>query len=148
VSLDVYVSNETTRAALGRDAIAEIARGALRAERVRHALLSITLLDPRGIARINKGHLGHTGPTDVISFGFTRAKTKDPVVGDVYICPDVARANAVARDVGVRSEMARLVIHGVLHVLGYEHPVDNGRETSKMWKRQELLLSRAGFGLR
>jgi probable rRNA maturation factor len=127
VSLDVYVSNETTRAPLGRVAIAEIARGALRAERVRHALLSITLLDRRGIGRINKAHLDHAGATDVISFGFTRAKTSDPVVGD---------------------EMARLVIHGVLHVLGYEHPVDIGRESSKMWKRQERLLSRAGFGPR
>ncbi|MDB4876088.1 MAG: metalloprotease ybeY [Gemmatimonadetes bacterium] len=136
------VSADGTRAPLGRNAIAEIARGALRAERVRNALLSIALLDRRGIARINKTHLGHAGPTDVISFGFTRATPADPVVGDIYICPDVARDNAKARGTGVRDELARLVIHGVLHVLGYEHPVDDGRETSAMWKRQERLLAR------
>jgi probable rRNA maturation factor len=142
VSLDVDVSADGVRSPLARAAIAETARRALAAERVRHALLSITLVDRRGMARINRTHLGHAGATDVISFGFTRATDQDPVVGDVYICPDVARENAAVRGVGVRNEIARLVVHGVLHVLGYDHPVDDGRESSAMWKRQEKLLAR------
>jgi probable rRNA maturation factor len=140
MSLDVDVSVESVRSPVGRDRIAEIARAVLRAERVTNALLSITLVDRRAIARLNKTHLGHSGPTDVISFGFDRAAPTDPVVGDVYISPEVARDNARARRVGVREEITRLVVHGVLHVLGYDHPEDEGRETSRMWKRQERLL--------
>jgi probable rRNA maturation factor len=142
MSLDVNVSAEGIRSPLGRVAIAEVACAALSAERVRNALVSITLLDRRAMARLNREHLDHAGPTDIISFGFHRATSKDPVVGDIYICPDVARENAAAHGALIRQEMTRLVIHGVLHILGYEHPVDAGREQSSMWKRQELLLRR------
>ena len=109
---------------------------------MKHALLSITFVDRRVIARLNKEHLGHTGPTDIISFGFTRAAPEDPVVGDIYICADVAREHAKERHIPVRQELTRLVIHGVLHVLGYEHPEHEAREQSKMWRRQEQLLRR------
>jgi probable rRNA maturation factor len=142
MSLDVVVSGEGVRAPIGRLAIRRIAGEALEAERVRNALVSITLLDRRAMARLNRTHLDHAGATDVISFGFHRATPHDPVVGDIYICPDVARDNARAHGASSREEMARLVIHGVLHILGYEHPVDESREQSKMWKRQELLLRR------
>ena len=109
---------------------------------MRNALVSVTLLNRRAIARINRTHLGRIGSTDVISFGFARATDADPVIGDIYICPDVARQHAKVRGVGVREEIARLAIHGALHVLGYDHPEDDGRERSTMWKRQERLVHR------
>jgi rRNA maturation RNase YbeY len=61
---------------------------------------------------------------------------------DIYICPDVARAQAREHGVGVREELLRLVVHGVLHATGRDHPVDDTRTQSAMWKRQELLLAR------
>jgi probable rRNA maturation factor len=73
--------------------------------------------------------------TDVISFTFG-----DPLVGDIYISPDVARHNARTHGVGVREELTRLVIHGVLHVTGRDHPEGT---SSAMWKRQERLVKRA-----
>lgn len=142
MSLSVDVSSEGVRSPLGRDRVVDIARAALRAEGVREALVSITLVDKKTIAKLNVRHLSHRGPTDVISFGFARATPKDPVVGDIYICPDVARAHARERDEPVRREIARLVVHGVLHVLGHDHPDDEGRESSAMWRRQERLLAR------
>jgi len=90
---------------------------------------------------MNRLHLGHAGPTDVISFGF-----RDPagaVIGDVYICPEIASANAKLHGVPVREELMRLVVHGALHVLGHEHPEGESRMRSPMWKRQERLLARA-----
>lgn len=141
MSLDVDVATVNVRAPLARSAIAQIARGALEAEGVRDALLSVTLVDESTMARLNRSHLGHAGATDVISFQFTRVTPTDPVIGDVYICPAVARQNAADQKRGVREEVARLAIHGVLHVLGYDHP-ENGRETSPMWRRQEQLLRR------
>ena len=142
MSLDVSVSADGVRSPLGRARIADVARVALRSEGVRHALLSITLLSPRGIAAMNRQHLNHAGPTDVISFGFARIGDADPVVGDIYIAPEVAAANARAAGVPAREEIARLVVHGVLHVLGHDHP-DEGREQSTMWQRQERHLRSA-----
>lgn len=144
--LAVDVATKGSRSPLGRDAIADIARAVLRHERVRDALLSISLVDRRTIKRLNARHLGHRGDTDVISFGFTRASGAEPVIGDIYICTDVARENAKVHRARVRDEIARLVIHGVLHVLGYEHPETVERERSPMWRRQERLLRRLGYG--
>lgn len=142
MSLDVDVTTNGVRSALGRAAIADVARSTLQAERVRHALLSITLLDKRAIARLNREHLRHRGPTDVISFGFRRRADEDPVVGDVYIAPEVARENARDAKVPVREEIARLVVHGTLHVLGYDHPDGEDRVRSPMWRRQERIIRR------
>jgi probable rRNA maturation factor len=142
MSLDIDVSSDDARAALSRDTVASIARAALRYERVKNALVSITFVSGGAIARLNREHLDHEGPTDVISFAFTRATATDPVIGDIYICPDVARENARARRASVREETARLVVHGILHILGYDHPEDETREESDMWRRQERLLRR------
>jgi probable rRNA maturation factor len=142
VSLDVDVTTSGVRSPVARDRLAAAARAVLRAERVRSALLSITLVDRGTIARLNRDHLGHRGPTDVISFGFTRASDRDPVIGDVYIAPDVARVNARAHGTGARDELVRLVVHGTLHVLGHDHPDGVARTASPMWKRQEQLVRR------
>jgi probable rRNA maturation factor len=58
-------------------------------------------------------------------------------VGDVYVCAWVAEREARARRIPVREELVRLVVHGTLHALGREHPEDEGRTTSPMWRRQE-----------
>jgi probable rRNA maturation factor len=142
MSLDITVSLPAGRAALSRARIVAGARAALRAERVRHALVSVTLLERAAMARLNREHLGHTGATDVISFGFTRATPADPVIGDIYLCPAVARENAKARAVPVREELVRLVVHGVLHVLGHDHPDGDEREGSPMWRTQERIVRR------
>ena len=95
------------------------------------------------MAALNRRHLGHAGPTDVISFGFAPVAAGAPVTGDIYIAPAVARANALEHGAGVREELLRLVVHGTLHVVGHEHPTDASRTTSSMWRRQERLLDRA-----
>jgi rRNA maturation RNase YbeY len=146
MSLDVDVATNEERLPVSRSRVVEIAQSVLRGERVRHALVSITMLDRRAMARLNAKHLGHRGPTDVISFGFTRATPSDPVVGDIYICPSVGRANAVAASEPVRRELTRLVVHGILHILGHDHPEGTAREQSPMWRRQERLVARLSAG--
>jgi probable rRNA maturation factor len=142
VSLRVAVASEGVRSPVAGARLAAAAQLALRAEGVRDAMLSVALVSKARMAAINSRHLGHRGPTDVISFGFARERG-GAVVGDVYIAPEVARANARRHGVGVREEVMRLVVHGVLHVLGYDHPAGDDRERSAMWRRQEKLLARA-----
>jgi probable rRNA maturation factor len=145
--IQIDVAAVGVRVPLSRDRVAELARAVLRAERVRDFQLSVAFVDERAMARLNREHLGHRGPTDIISFELPAAPGM-PRSGDVYIAPDVARRNAAAHGNGVREEIARLVIHGALHVLGWEHPEDEGRDRSPMWRRQERLLARlyAGAG--
>jgi probable rRNA maturation factor len=136
----VAVNLEGIRTPVSGRRIAEAAALVLRAEKAGAALLSVTLLTRSRMAAMNRQHLGHAGATDVIAFGF-----RDPggaVIGDVYLCPEVATANAHRLGVPVRQELLRLVVHGTLHVLGYDHPESEARLTSSMWKRQERLLAR------
>jgi probable rRNA maturation factor len=141
VSLLVDVATDGTRSPLGRDRIARVVRTVLEREGVRDALISVAIVSRRAIAAMNRRHLGHSGPTDVIAFGLRGSAMTVPVIGDIYIAPDVARERAAAHGVGVREELARLAVHGTLHVLGYEHPDDEDRAESEMWRRQEELLA-------
>ena len=140
-SLIIQVTSPAGRLPVAGATLEALAQFALKSEKVQQAEVSITFVTPRAMAAINKKHLNHTGPTDVITFaladdpsGVTRA--------DVYICTDVARAQAREHGVGVREEVQRLVVHGVLHTCGYDHPTDDSRTTSPMWRRQETLLKR------
>jgi probable rRNA maturation factor len=142
MTLSVDVALDGVRSPLSRTRVAELARGVLRAEGVRDALLSVALVGTPRIRALNRKHLNRSGATDVIAFGFARVGAKGPVVGDVYIAPDVARASARENGVSVREELARLVVHGTLHVLGYDHPEDDTRTRSAMWRRQERLVAR------
>ena len=140
MSLDVEVAADGVRVPLAKRRVADLARAVLEAEGVRDANISFAFVRPSMIATVNREHLGHKGPTDVISFPLAAAGGA-PLGGDVYICPDVAARNAIEHGVGLREEIARLVVHATLHVLGYEHPEGVGRETSAMWRRQEALVS-------
>ena len=97
--------------------------------------MSLTLLGPKRIQALNREWKGHDRPTDVIAFALP--EPDGALVGDVYICPAVARASARDLGIPVRQELVRLVIHGTLHVLGYDHPEGAGRTRSAMWRRQE-----------
>jgi len=138
----IDVATDQVRIPVARERVVRVAELVLGAERVRDIVLSITFVSEREIARLNWTHLRHRGPTDVISFGFA-AVGGAPRGGDVYISPEVARRNARAHAASVREELLRLVIHGVLHVLDYDHPEGDARYASRMWKRQETLLGRA-----
>lgn len=73
--------------------------------------------------------------------GSVASPSPAPIVGDIYICPDVVRKNAERFGVGVREELARVVVHGTLHTLGYDHPDGEDRTDSDMWRRQERILA-------
>ena len=138
----IHVAVDGIPAPLSRARAQKVVESALRAEKVRAALVSVAFVSDRAIAAMNAKHLRHPGKTDVISFGFDRPTKADPVVGDIYIAPGVASKNAKAERRPVREEMVRLLVHGTLHVLGYDHPDDDARERSAMWRRQEELVRR------
>lgn len=139
----VDVATDSVRIPVARATVARVADQVLRAEGIRDAALSIAFVTDRRIAALNWQHLRHRGPTDVISFAFAPARDGAPLEGDIYIAPEVARRNAVADGRPVREELLRLVVHGVLHVAGHDHPEGEERYASPMWRRQESLLGAA-----
>ncbi len=122
------------RLPLSRALVRRVVETVLKAER-REGLVSVTFLGRDAMRRLNAAHKGHDRPTDVLTFAL--AGPPGQVVGDVYICPWVARREARARRIALRQELIRLVVHGTLHALGRDHPEGPERVRSPMWRRQE-----------
>ena len=106
------------------------------------AHVDVTLVEPAAMRRLNRRATGRRGLTDVIAYALPLPD--GGLAGDVYICPAAAAAwvpaDASAR--AWREELVRLVVHGTLHVLGYDHPDGPGRVRSAMWRRQERYVQR------
>jgi probable rRNA maturation factor len=119
----------------------ESSRGRPRAGPVpRVTVVQVTFLTQPAMRRLNREWKGHDRPTDVLSFALPGPGGE--LVGDVYICPAVARRQAREFLATPREELLRLVIHGTLHLLGHDHPEGAGRTHGAMWRRQEGYLSR------
>lgn len=139
-----------------------LAQLVLREERVDpDAELSVIFVDEDTIAHLNRQFLDGDGPTDVLAFpldddtrpggrvadegvrgpGAAAESDEPPVVlGDVLVCPAVAGRQAAARAIPLEDELALLVVHGVLHLLDYDHaePADEAR----MQRRERELLAK------
>jgi probable rRNA maturation factor len=142
IRIDVTAAG--VRAPLSGPAVRRVAAAVLRAERVRSAVVSITLVADAEMRRLNRRYLNRRGLTDVISFALPSGD--GAIAGDVYLAPGAAKVSAAEHAVSFKEELTRLVIHGVLHVLGWDHPEGAGRTRSAMWKRQEILLKRIARG--
>jgi probable rRNA maturation factor len=142
VNAAIGVSLDRVRIPVARARVADAVRAVLRSERVRDAMISVAFVPTRAIQRMNRAHLRRNRPTDVIAFGFHASGRGAPIVGDIYIAPDVARASARTNGIPVREEILRLVVHGTLHVLGHDHPETDARTRSPMWRKQERLVAR------
>lgn len=100
--------------------------------------LSVVLVDGERIARLNETHLGHVGPTDVISF--PAEESEEGRWGEVIICVPVAQEQAVERGHSLARELAILTAHGTLHAVGYRDDTAEGR--AEMEKLQEEAAAR------
>jgi probable rRNA maturation factor len=122
------------RLPLSRALVRRVVQAVLRSER-RDALISVTFVGRDSMRRLNAEHKGHDNPTDVLTFAL--ADPAGRIIGDIYICPWVARREARDRSIRLREELVRLIVHGTLHALGRDHPEGEARTRSAMWRRQE-----------
>ena len=136
----IRVDVEAGARAVDRAALEEAVRLALTTRGVARAELSLTLLGDRDMSALNREHLGHDGPTDVLSFALWEAG-EPVVVGDVYVGYEQAHRQAEDEGVALGEELVRLAVHGTLHVTGMEHPeAAAARPGSEMYELQERLV--------
>lgn len=103
--------------------------------------LSITLVGDREIRTLNREHRGKDKPTDVLSFPLYEAGEATPdrgerLLGDVVISVDTARRQAADYDAPLQNELYRLLIHGILHVLGHDHEKPAERKAMEAEERR------------
>lgn len=117
--------------------LARIARRAVRRLRLRQpGVMAVTFVDSRAMRRVNRRFLGHRGLTDVVCF---RYGGREPVLGEILVSPAFARAYAKQHRLSYRQELARYVVHGLLHWKGDDDrtPLQRGR----MRKMEDRLLA-------
>jgi probable rRNA maturation factor len=129
---------------LALDTFERLAHFVLRMEEAPDAVeLSVALVDVDEIARLNVAFRGVEGPTDVLSFECDEPSpvaSDEPVaIGDVVIAPEIAQVQAGELGTTVESELDLLLVHGVLHLLGYDHAAD--ADAAVMQAREQTLLS-------
>jgi len=114
-------------------ALADLAVRTLLAEGIGNAELSVSFVTDGEMADLHERYLGEPGPTDVLSFPQDPEPSPDGsrVLGDVVICPSFA----TGQNTDAGGELRLLLVHGILHLLGYDHEEDE--ERAEMWARQE-----------
>jgi probable rRNA maturation factor len=140
----VRVSSNRDPEPLALDAFERLAAFVLRMEEAPDAVeLSVALVDTAEIARLNESYRGVEGPTDVLSFECDEpcpVESDEPIaIGDVVIAPAVAQRQAGELGTTVESELDLLLVHGVLHLLGYDHELDE--DASAMQARERAVLA-------
>ncbi len=161
MSIDVYAADEQQAHPIDVSRWAELSRQVLAARGIKgETEVSLLFVDEEAIAALNEQFLGQSGPTDVLSFpiedepgpsgrspdrggsgpGSSAEQGSLTLLGDVVICPTVAARNAVEHEVTFDDEVALLVVHGLLHLLGMDHEEDG--EAERMEALEQRLLTR------
>jgi probable rRNA maturation factor len=161
MSVDVFAADEQNDQPVDTLRWVNLAQAVLEAEHVRGDVeLSLIFIDEAAIADLNKRFLGKDGATDVLAFPIddepiaggrspdsgttgpndlpTETSDVPILLGDVYVCPSVAVANAPEHAGTYEDEVALLVVHGILHLLGMDHADDE--EAAVMERRERELL--------
>ena len=159
----VFAADEQSDVVVDLDRLVRLAQDVLKDRKVKgDCELAITFVDERAISELNEQFLGEKGPTDVLAFpiddelvesgrspdsGSTGPDRPEPepgevpiLLGDVMVCPAVAATNATEHSRSTDEELALLVVHGILHVLGMDHADDE--EAAVMQARERELLAR------
>jgi len=151
--LSIEILDESGRE-LDVKALAALSRFVMDRMRV-HSLaeLCIKAVDEATIAELNEQWMGKEGPTDVLAFpmdelrpGLVDEEPEEGVLGDLVLCPDIAAAQAATAGHSTEAEIELLTVHGILHLLGYDHAEPD--EHAEMFGLQAELLTqwRSGPG--
>ncbi len=135
-------------ASVSSEWLSTVAEATLQAEGHQIGELALVVTDDETVRALNLTYLGIDAPTDVLSFGgespdFVDPPATDVYLGDVVIAYPQARKQALTAGHPIEAELALLVVHGVLHLLGYDHV--RPEDKTAMWEQQRGILDRLGL---
>ena len=145
---EVAIYNESNDDFLYKDIIEKVVNKALETEKVENASCSIIIVDNAYIQKLNKEYRGIDRITDVISFALEDDKSMVipndiRLLGDIYISFDKAKEQAKDYGHSIERELCFLAVHGIYHLLGYNH--ETKEEAEIMFKKQEEVLMEYGI---
>jgi probable rRNA maturation factor len=140
--MEVQIGNRQDNHRISEKKIRQTASVILNALDYPDAELSILIVDDQQIAQLNRQYLNREGPTNVIAFPMRQGRFSDiapNLLGDVVISADTARREAQSAGTSMQDRFDQLLIHGILHLLGYDHE-NTAAETQKMEAKTNELL--------
>lgn len=136
----VEISGESV---LSRKEILKVLRAALRKVGIETAYVSVAFVRRKAIRRLNKIYRNKDKATDILSFGFSKALAEDGEKtrsGELVISEEEARANAKDKKTTLKKELRLLLVHGALHLAGYDH--EKVKDEKKMFALQDRILKK------
>ncbi len=115
----------------------------IKREKLKKCAFNVIIVEDEEIKKINKKYRNLNEPTDVLSFELDFNFLNLKILGDVYISIDRARDQALKYNHSLLRELSFLTVHGLLHLLGYNH--ETKEEEKVMFEKQELILSEYGI---
>jgi probable rRNA maturation factor len=140
--MDILIDNQQTNQPIRTKAIQKKARAILNALDCPDGELSIVIVDDTRIADLNQTYLQHSGPTNVISFPMREgdfSEINPHVLGDVVISADTCAREAEEAGIATEARLDQLLIHGILHLFGYDHVHSESDARTMEAKSDDLL---------
>ena len=142
--MQIDISSQALKAPEGWESFSvDVARAVLGYLNLQEAELSILLCDDETIHPLNRDYRGKDKPTDVLSFAQREGEfafVDDNLLGDVIISMDTTIRQATERQHSVETELRVLLVHGILHLLGYDHIEDDEAEVMEAKEREILAV--------
>ncbi len=137
----IRIRNQQKKVRIDLSRLRKIAQSVLRLERKGKLELNILISDNGQMSEYHRKYLGINGPTDVIAFGMQEGKRivgRSRVLGDIAVSAEMAREMAKHLHIPFQEEIARYLVHGILHLFGYRD--HNVQLAAQMHRKQEELL--------
>ena len=127
--------NNLTSFVINKRSFSTVAKNVLKGENKETETISLAFVDKEEIKKLNKKFRKKNKPTDVLSF----ALSEDGYLGEIIICPDIVKENAKKYKSSIKKEIMKVFIHGISHLLGYDHEKTE-EEALIMEQKQEKYL--------
>src|SRR3989344_118601 len=127
--------NNSTKFKFNRKSFSQVAKKVLSGENRERETISLAFVSQAQMRKLNKQFRHKDKPTDVLSFNLNDSRH----LGEIVICPEFVRDFAKEQKVSFDDEMVKVFVHGVLHLLGYDHELSK-KEEARMFKKQDYYL--------
>jgi probable rRNA maturation factor len=138
----IQIRNKQRRHKINPPLVASFCAEVFKSFDLSNPAISVAFVSPQEMRLINRQYLKHDYATDVLSFSYERQVVEGlPFLGEIIIAPEIAVIHAIRYGVNPEKELRKLLVHGILHLLGYDHEADKGqmnRLQTKLLRRKQL----------